>query len=154
MSSRSEKAPKPAQPTHRSDRRRRAPALGAVARTAPPDQETPADTAGPGTARTGSRNDTGLIEVTFAYAAGSPVEGVQVAGDFNGWDASAQPLKSVGGGVFEAKVRLPPGEHQYKFVVAGNWVEDPAAEQQTPNGFGTRNSVVQVRPTPGSAPSR
>lgn len=57
---------------------------------------------------------------------------VSVAGDFNGWDASALPMEDVGGGWWEA--RTPPllsALHTpvqvcYKFVVNGErWAVDP-----------------------------
>ena len=38
---------------------------------------------------------------------------------------------------------LPRGRHDYKFIVDGDWVEDPKAEA-APNCYGTMNSVCEV----------
>jgi hypothetical protein len=37
---------------------------------------------------------------------------------------------------------LLPGKHQYKFVVDGKWIVDPANELREPNEFGEENSVL------------
>ena len=44
---------------------------------------------------------------------------------------------------FEASP-LPPGTHHYRFLVDGEWRDDPECKMQVPNAFGTRNSVRQV----------
>jgi hypothetical protein len=79
---------------------------------------------------------------TFTYR-GAPGVRVSLVGDFNGWDPTALPL-SKRGKTFAKRVNLPPGEHQYKFLVDGEWHTDPAAEVQVPNGVGSLNSVVRV----------
>jgi hypothetical protein len=47
-------------------------------------------------------------------------------------------------GVDKTALVLPPGRHEYKFVVNGEWMPYPAAEIQPPNGLGSLNSVVRV----------
>jgi hypothetical protein len=39
---------------------------------------------------------------------------------------------------------LPPGEHEYKFVVNGDWRIDGSNPQWTPNDVGSLNSVINV----------
>ena len=51
---------------------------------------------------------------------------------------------SLGGGSFAANVRLPPGAHEYMFVVDGQWVTDPAATERRPDGFGRDNAVLRL----------
>jgi hypothetical protein len=41
---------------------------------------------------------------------------------------------------------LGPGRYQYKFLVDGEWIVDPAASQNVANAFGTLNSVLEVKP--------
>lgn len=41
-------------------------------------------------------------------------------------------------------VDLPPGRHEYKFVVDGHWVIGLDNARWAFNGFGTFNSVVTV----------
>ncbi len=63
------------------------------------------------------------------------------AGEFNGWNAGANPLVKDARGVWSVVMALPPGEHQYKLVVDGQWVADPE-NGATAGDMG--NSVVRV----------
>ncbi len=47
-------------------------------------------------------------------------------------------------GSFRKKMVLPCGEHQYKFVVDGEWQHDPAAIMQIPDDMGSVNSIVRI----------
>jgi hypothetical protein len=48
------------------------------------------------------------------------------------------------GGTFQKKLELELGEHQYKFVIDGEWRLDPSAPAQVADGNGNLNSVVRV----------
>jgi hypothetical protein len=85
--------------------------------------------------------------------------GVTLVGDFNGWDRAATRLVRAAAGrpgdpaVWTVTVALPPGRHEYAFVVDGRrWVTDSAAPV-VEDEFGTRSSVVTLdaptRPTVG-----
>jgi len=70
---------------------------------------------------------------------------VQVAGEVNGWNpARGEMTRDPIGGTWTLTADLEPGRHQYRFVVDGEWIEDPAnaAIEEAPGGF--RNSVVLV----------
>ncbi len=55
---------------------------------------------------------------------------VQIAGDFNNWQPEKAEMSKVGeSGVWQAKLKLPPGKHQYRFVVDGQWQQDPYNEK-------------------------
>lgn len=69
---------------------------------------------------------------------------VYLVGDFNGWDPQADRMVKRKG-AFHKLLELEPGEYQYKFLVDGDWHEDPSAVVQVPNDFGTVNSLVRVR---------
>jgi 1,4-alpha-glucan branching enzyme len=70
---------------------------------------------------------------------------VALAGDFNGWRTDDVLLRDErGDGVFSATVALPPGRHSYLFWVDGRWQEDPAASASLPDGFGRRNSILEL----------
>lgn len=73
--------------------------------------------------------------------------GVAVAGTFNGWSVSSQPMtQATAGGPWEVVIALPPGEHLFMYVVDGTeWVSPPDAEGYADDGFGSRNGVVVVR---------
>ena len=72
---------------------------------------------------------------------------VDVAGDFNGWDPARTPLEQTSSGAWTVTLPLQPGRYEYMFVVDGaQWVGDPFAVEQTDDGFGSRNAVLDVRP--------
>jgi cyclomaltodextrinase / maltogenic alpha-amylase / neopullulanase len=70
---------------------------------------------------------------------------VHLAGDFNGWSTNATPMLPDGDG-YSVKLTLDDGVHHYKFVVDGQWINDPAsdAEMEVPDNFGGKNSAVLI----------
>jgi len=91
--------------------------------------------------------DQGDILVTFRFTPViSGVSSVTVAGSFNGWDPAAHPMTDPEeDGTYETVVNLARGEHQYKFVVDGEWHADPNNSNTSDDGLGGQNSVVNVR---------
>ena len=71
---------------------------------------------------------------------------VCIAGTFNDWHPSAAEMVDIGEGHWVKALALPPGVHEYLFVVDGVWCEDPQAMAHVANPFGGRNSVLQVLP--------
>jgi Glycogen recognition site of AMP-activated protein kinase len=69
---------------------------------------------------------------------------VALCGDFNGWSPTATPMKRHDDGHWGTTVALAPGRYQYKFVVDGEWIADPAAQKNVPNEHGSLNSVIEV----------
>lgn len=69
-------------------------------------------------------------------------QSVLLAGDFNHW--VPVPLERSGE-TFTIVVDLGPGDHEYKFVVDGEWRTDPAGSETVPNVFGTANSMLRVQ---------
>lgn len=70
---------------------------------------------------------------------------VTLVGDFNAWSSEATRLVPSGdGGAWSVSVRLPPGRHEYAFVVDGErWVADPTTPRHV-DEFGTESSVLRV----------
>ena len=66
---------------------------------------------------------------------------VHLAGDFNNWDASANPMKKDKKGTWKTSLSLKPGRYEYRFLVDGNWENDPACCDCVPNEFGSQNCV-------------
>ena len=74
-----------------------------------------------------------------------PGQEVFVAGTFNNWNPTANPLKdNPGSGHCKATLLIPPGKHEYKFVVNGAWSMDPKCPDCVPDGYGSLNSVLFV----------
>jgi 1,4-alpha-glucan branching enzyme len=69
---------------------------------------------------------------------------VYVAGSFNEWKPDQTPLVSTGNGRWIGNLAVPPGRHEYLFVVDGQWLPDPNARETVQNPFGGKNSVLTV----------
>jgi len=74
---------------------------------------------------------------------------VRIAGDFNGW-VPDKGVRSViesedGSRVWTKILHLPPGTYQYRYVVDGEWQQDPVNENTAPSPTGRVNSVLVVR---------
>ncbi len=82
--------------------------------------------------------------ITFQVSA-EPGSDVFVAGSFNNWNPTQFRMRdNPGSGHCKTTLVLPPGRHEYKFVVNGEWRVDPNSAEWTPNDQGTMNSVVSV----------
>ncbi len=76
------------------------------------------------------------------------VRNVSLAGTFNEWKPSETPmLDEDGDGIYETIVELPVGRYQYKFVVDGNWITDPHAQDFTDDNRGGKNALITVDET-------
>jgi 1,4-alpha-glucan branching enzyme len=84
-------------------------------------------------------------EIILKYVSPTARE-VKVAGNFNGWQPQATPLKNNGNGEWTVRLTLRAGHYEYRFVVDGHWVEDPHAAHRGPNPYGGFNSVLTVPP--------
>ncbi|MFH2051308.1 MAG: alpha-amylase family glycosyl hydrolase [bacterium] len=82
------------------------------------------------------------VEVTFTHQAPGAAQ-VFLAGEFNGWSDSADPMANKDG-VWTLVLDLEPGDYQYKFVVDGSWVHDPTNPNTAEDGFGGKNSLAKV----------
>ena len=83
-------------------------------------------------------------EITFELTA-APGSQVFVAGTFNGWSPTANPMKdNPDSGHYKTRIRLPRGKHQYKFVVDGVWSLDPECPNWKLNPYGGLNSVLHL----------
>jgi len=72
---------------------------------------------------------------------------VQVAGDFNQWnaaDSGSEMEPTERPGVWQREVTLPPGRYAYRLVIDGRWHSDPANPYVESNPYGELNSVVEV----------
>ncbi len=109
-----------------------------LALTPPPEQIVTRPAATPGAER----------EVVVHYRDPAASD-VRIAGDFNGWvpDKNVRSLVQAEGveRVWTKILHLPPGTYHYRYVVDGEWREDPDNPQAAPGPVGGRNSVLVVR---------
>ncbi len=80
-----------------------------------------------------------LFEADFPHA-----KRVGITGDFCDWSADGLPMSCRSDGVWECRLELGGGQHQYRFIVDGSWLPDPNNPQTVPNEFGGANSVVVI----------
>ncbi len=69
---------------------------------------------------------------------------VVLVGDFTRWAQEPVPLTKGAGGVWRASGELSPGAHHYRFIVDGQWCDDPDCPLRVPNPYGSQDSVRQV----------
>lgn len=75
---------------------------------------------------------------------------VFLAGTFNDWKTDATVLTKDQQGNWRGTLDLPPGRHEFKFVVDGQWCCEPNCHASAecpkcvPNDFGTMNRFVDV----------
>ena len=80
---------------------------------------------------------------TFSFSA-PEASSVQLAGDFTRWQQQPINLRKGADGVWRANVELAPGDHHYRFLVDGQWHDDPECALHVPNPYGSRDAVRQV----------
>ncbi|HMR43370.1 MAG TPA: hypothetical protein PKC40_06030 [Saprospiraceae bacterium] len=68
---------------------------------------------------------------------------VILSGEFNGWKVDALKMKKMDGG-WRMNLQLPVGKYEYKFIVDGNWMHDPANPKKVMNEHGTFNSILFI----------
>jgi 1,4-alpha-glucan branching enzyme len=80
---------------------------------------------------------------TFSFTAPTALS-VQLVGDFTQWQSKPISLQKSNNGVWLTTVKLAPGAHHYRFLVDGEWRDDPECTLHVPNPYGGRNAVRQV----------
>jgi 1,4-alpha-glucan branching enzyme len=69
---------------------------------------------------------------------------VKLAGDFTGWEDAAREMTRQSNGSWKTTVTVAPGQHEYRFIVDGQWVDDPRCDVRKPNPFGGENCTRVV----------
>lgn len=84
----------------------------------------------------------------FYYPDPRPEE-VYVTGSFCGWKTPGFPLHRVENFFAGEVPNFPQGEYEYKFIVDGNWVNDPHNVITAFDSSGNENSVIYHRANKG-----
>ena len=85
------------------------------------------------------------IEITTNFELAAPkAKKVLLTGDFNSWDKNGIPLKKERNGTWKANLKLKPGNYQYKYIVDGQWWNDPSNTKTVSNSYGSLNSIKEV----------
>jgi 1,4-alpha-glucan branching enzyme len=81
----------------------------------------------------------------FSFTAPTAMS-VQLVGDFTQWQEKPIQLQKGAHGIWHTRVELEPGSHHYRFLVDGQWRDDPECTVRVGNPFGTEDMVCEVRP--------
>ncbi|TGZ63532.1 hypothetical protein CRM22_006869 [Opisthorchis felineus] len=82
------------------------------------------------------------VPTVFKWEGGG--KDVYISGTFNGWKSKIPMVRSSSKHNFYTIVDLPLGEHQYKFIVDGQWKLDQNQPVMA-SATGIQNNVIQVR---------
>jgi glycosidase len=95
----------------------------------------------------------GKEKVRITYDPGDvKVKSVQIAGEVNGWNPKNSNF-TFNNGKWTIDLLLDPGTYQYKLVVDGQWIMDPANPDSADNNIGGFNSLLKVGTQKGKKPS-
>ncbi|OLQ88522.1 isoamylase early set domain-containing protein [Vibrio panuliri] len=85
------------------------------------------------------------VEVTFELPQDHADKSVAIVADFLDWQPAAMK-KVAKSKSFKFKTRLPKDKQfEFRYLVDDErWINDPAADQYKPNGFGEDNSLVNT----------
>jgi 1,4-alpha-glucan branching enzyme len=89
------------------------------------------------------KGGTGKKKVTFILEVDGAVN-ISLMGDFNNWDEKTHPMKKHDDVTWKKTVFLNPGRYEYRFLVDGEWRNDPNNNQLSENRFGTCNNFLIV----------
>ena len=80
---------------------------------------------------------------TFRFTAPGATS-VLLVGDFTHWQQQGIPLYQDKSGIWTTTVELAPGKHTYRFIVDGEWRDDPECTLRTPNPFGGQDMIREA----------
>ena len=69
---------------------------------------------------------------------------VYLAGEFNSWKLDDSSRMELTNGCWTKRLDLSSGKYRYRFVIDGNWSEDPANPLTQLNSYGTLDSLLEV----------
>lgn len=81
---------------------------------------------------------------TFSFYAPDALS-VQLVGDFTHWQDKPISLRRQPDGVWRTAVALKPGTYHYRFLVDGQWRDDPECTLRVTNPYGSSNAVREVK---------
>lgn len=92
--------------------------------------------------------DTGKVAVTFRLPAAAGTSVAWVAGDWNGWSKTDDPMRPGTTGELECTLMLDPGRsYRFRYFLGdGRWENDWDADAYVDNEFGGADSVVTLEP--------
>ncbi len=84
------------------------------------------------------------LKKTEFYLKARFAKSVKIAGDFTDWGKFPIDMIKSNDDVWSMFVPLAPGTYAYRFIIDGEWCDDPHSALQESNPFGTNNALVKV----------
>lgn len=85
----------------------------------------------------------GLKNIEFFLVA-PDARSVKLAADFTDWGKFPIDMIRTENGIWSFTLPLAPGRYLYRFLVDGEWRDDPCPMLRAPNPFGTDNAIMIV----------
>jgi 1,4-alpha-glucan branching enzyme len=85
-----------------------------------------------------------MVKKTEFSLSAPQAQRVSIAGDFNRWNPSLHPLQQDTKGTWRISLDLKPGKYEYRFLLDGEWQNDPNCDSFVENPFGTSNCLKIV----------
>lgn len=83
------------------------------------------------------------VPQTFSFQS-ETAKTVSIAGSFNNWSATSHSFIKGENGLWSVTINLAPNYYQYKLVVDGKWITDPANDWKINDGGDGFNSIIKV----------
>jgi len=80
--------------------------------------------------------------IVFSFSA-PEAQNVSLVGNFNNWDYT-KTMKKDKEGLWTSRVDLEPGKYEYRFLVDGEWQDDPKCQTRQANSFGSHNCILEI----------
>jgi 1,4-alpha-glucan branching enzyme len=96
--------------------------------------------------KTGTHAPKTTVEQTFSFTA-PQARSVMLVGDFTHWQRVPVSMHRRPDNTWTVTVKLEPGEHHYRFLVDGEWRDDPECTVRVPNPYGSHNATVRITET-------
>ena len=90
-----------------------------------------------------AKKNKSIHQQTFAFRAPGALR-IQLVGSFTHWQKSPVNLRKDADGIWRCSLQLGPGTHHYRFLVDGQWLDDPECTIRVPNPFGSENMIREV----------
>ncbi len=88
----------------------------------------------------------GQVKVTFVLPEDHPYGKIYVVGDFNGWEPKANPFVRRANKTYSTVATVEEGKrYLFRYYCEdGTWVNEEAADDYEPSGFGSDNCVLET----------
>lgn len=93
---------------------------------------------------TGSNGATADLQPGEFQLEAPSAKSVKLAASFTEWEKNPLAMNKSENGTWLLVLPLPRGSHPYRFIVDGQWWDDPRATLRMPNPFGTENAVKVI----------